>query len=497
MPRVRKSPPRTFEQMKSVRGSDESSTQNRLLTLSKDRSHLRKQSISPPFNFQHLSHTRRKHVPGLGTVDESGSFRVPANPQPIEPVKSRPTTPCLPSSGPGPQHSSSRSVDISHGRQTAPSTVVRPRAASCQTRNGNEPISQVVGLSMSNPNIPATSAAIPPITAQVQHCSPSEIKYRAKQPLPALPQRATSQGHPKRMTQDSQLSCSTTSSSDSYRSSTHMRTAGPWTCLDEHGSTVEPFEASWEEDVDFCYEREAESTCDFNWDENEQIDAGFRLSKYLQPIEGSRNSALFASPIINASPVQPRRSSIVGHRGFLQARNNSVSHATADDRASGQENQDQLVSITEESKPIFGPEIMHNDTSLENSSDSASTRTGTSFYDDSDAHPVPLSGDNGHSSVASLSSVPELMPSSYSTSSNDATASTEHVAPLPSRQSFSSCDVMRKPSTLSNRAILQAGRVVQRGRVSSNASMGGRISRMPSKQFQRPVADGEEATTWI
>jgi hypothetical protein len=344
---------------------------------------------------------------------------------------------------------------------------------------------------MSNPNIPTTSATIPPITAQVQHCSPSEIKYRAKQPLPALPQRATSQGHPKRMTQDSQLSCSTTSSSDSYRSSSFMRTAGPWTCLDEHGSKIEPVEASWEEDVDFCYEREAESTCDFNWDENEQIDAGFRLSKYLQPIEGPRNSALFASPIINACPVQPRRSSIVGHRGFLQARNNSVSHATADDGASAQESQDQLVSITEESKPIFRPD----DTSL--SSDSASTRTGASFYDDSDAQPALPIIDNGHSSVASLSSVPELMSSSYSTSSNDATASTEHVALHSARQSFSSCDVMRKPSTLSNRAILQAGRVVQRGRANSGASAGGRISRMPSKQFQRPSVDGEEATTWI
>ena len=387
-------------------------------------------------------------------------------------------------------------MDVSHGRQPMPSTVSRPRAASCQTRNANEPVSQVVGLSMSNPNVPTTAASIPPITAQVQHCSPSEVKYRARQPLPALPQRATSQGHPKRMTQDSQLSCSTASSSDSYRSSQHIRTAGPWTCLDEHGSTVEPVEASWEEDVDFCYEREAESTCDFNWDENEQIDSGFRLSKFLPSTESSRNSAFFASPDINASPVQPRRSSIVGHRGFQQARNTAGINATSEDRVSAQESQDQLVAITEEPKTPFGPEIMHIDTSLESTSDSASTRTGTSFYDDSGSHPAPPS-DNGHSSVASLSSVPELMPSSYSTSSNDAAASTEHVALHSARQSFTSCDVMRKPSTLSNRAILQAGRVVQRGRVNSASSAGGRISRLPSKQFQRPLADGEEATTWI
>lgn len=492
---MRKSHQRAFDLMMSVCSSYESLMQNPSLTLSKDRSHLRKQSISPPFNFQHLSHTRRKHVPGLGTVDESGSFRVPSNP-PVEPVKSRPTTPCLPQSGPAPQHSSSRSVDVSHGRQAIPITASRPRAASCQTRNAHEPVSQVVGLSMSNPNIPTTSAPIPPFTAQVQHCSPSEVKYRAKQPLPALPQRATSQGHPKRMTQDSQLSCSTTSSADSYRSSQYMRSAGPWTCLDEHGSTVEPVEASWEEDVDFCYEREAESTCDFNWDENEHIDSGFRLSKFLPPTESSRNSALFASPNINTSPVQPRRSSIVGHRGFQQARNTSGIQPTTDDRALAQDSQDQLLSITEEPKTPFGPELMQMDASLGSLSDSASTRTGTSFFDDSGALPAPPS-ENGHSSVASLSSVPELMPSSYSTSSNDATASTEHVALHSARQSFTSCDVMRKPSTLSNRALLQAGRVVQRGRVNSASSAGGRISRMPSKQFQRPVADGEEATTWI
>lgn len=435
-------------------------------------------------------------MPGLGTVDESGSFRVQTNPHPVEPVKSRPTTPCLPLSGPGPQHSSSRSMDVTQGRQTVPSIVGRPRATSCQTRNVHEPISQVVGLSMSNPNIAATSAP-PPITAQVQHCSPSELKYRAKQPLPALPQRATSQGHPKRMTQDSQLSCSTTSSTDSYRSSQLLRSAGPWTCLDGNGSTVEPVEASWEEDVDFCYEREAESTCDFNWDENEQIDAGFRLSKFIPPTDGSRNSALFASTNLNTSPLQPRRSSVVGHRGFQQARNTSGTHATAEDRVSAQESQDQLVSITEEPKPLFGPEIMHMDASLGSLDDSASNRTGTSFFDDSGALPAPPSSENGHSSVASLSSVPELMPSSYSTSSNDASASTEHVAPHSARQSLTQCDVMRKPSTLSNRAILQAGRVVQRGRVGTPSSTSGRISRVPSRQSQRPLAEGEEATTWI
>ena len=370
-------------------------------------------------------------------------------------------------------------------------------------------MSQVVRLSVNNPNIPDDSETIPPVAAQVKHCSPSEVNYRAKQPLPALPLPAGSKRDSKRMTLDSQLSTSTsgeTSSSrpDSRRSS-HVRsiTTVPWTSLNERGSTIELSEASWEEDVDFCYEQEAESTCDFHWDENiEEMDGGFRLSKFVPPNDGSRASALFATAAHSTSPLQRRRSSIVGHRGFQHARTTSVILEAPDHEMSAHRSQEELK---EDPKPMFGPELMHLSASLGSISDSASTRTGSSGHHKSNSCasyesgvriPAP-SSDNRHSSIASLNSVPELMHDSTARSSTEAVVPQEPatVVPPPAVRPMPVCDIMRKPSTLSNRAILQAGRVVQRGRGSAPAN--GRMSRIPSSQSQRPLAEAEEATTWI
>lgn len=388
----------------------------------------------------------------------------------------------------------------------------RPRAASYQNKPGLErnasAVSQVVRLSMNNPNLPSDSEDLPPFATQVKHCSPSEVKYRAQQPLPALPQRANSKRDSKRMTVDSQLSCSTSgstgSTSDSRRSSQVARppTAGPWTTREERGSTAGLSEASWEEDVDFCYNQEAESTCDFNWDEHdEENDNVFRLSRYLPQNDAPKQSAPFASPPHSTSPLQRQRSSIVGHRGFQHARTTSIIHETPDHEARAQKSQEKLVSENADSKPMFGPEIMHLGTSIGSISDGASTRTGSSGHHkssscasyESGVRPAPPGSDNGHSSVASLNSVPELMHSTTACSSTEAVVpqqNPEGIAPQPARLA-PACDIIRKPSTLSNRAILQAGRVVQRGRCSSNAY------RAPFAQSQKPLAEGEEATTWI
>jgi len=370
-------------------------------------------------------------------------------------------------------------------------------------------MSQVVRLSVNNPNIPADSEIIPPVAAQVKHCTPSEMKYRAQQPLPALPQPAGFTRDSKRMTSDSQLSSSTSgettsSRSDSCRSS-HVRSISsvPWTSLNERGSTIEWSEASWEQDVDFCYEQEAESTCDFHWDDNiNEMDGGFRISKFLPPNDGSRPSALFATSAHSASPLQRRRSSIVGHRGFQHSRTTSVileapDHETSTHRSQGEPKDD--------SNPMFGPELMHFSTSMGSISDHASTRTGSSGHHKSNSCasyesgvrlPAP-SSDNGHSSIASLNSVPELMADLTARSSTEAVTpqAPVFVAPLPVVRQMPVCDIMRKPSTLSNRAILQAGRVVQRGRGSAPAN--GRMSRIPSSQSQRSLMEAEEATTWI
>lgn len=362
-------------------------------------------------------------------------------------------------------------------------------------------MSQVVRLSVNNPNIPADSETIPPVAAQVKHCTPSEVKYRAQQPLPALPQPLGASRDSRRMTVDSQLSSSTsgeTSSSrpDSRRSSNvRSITAVPWSSLNERASTIELSEASWEEDVDFCYEQEAESTCDFHWYENfEEMDGGFRLSKFIPPNDGTRASSLYAPHAQQTSPPQRKVSSIVGHRGFQHARTTSVIMEAPDHEMP-----------KEISKPMFGPELMHlSASSLGSLSDSASTRTGSSGHQKSNScasfesgvHPAP-SSDNGHASIGSLNSVPELMHSSTARSSAEAVIPQEpEIAVPPTVRPMPVCDIMRKPSTLSNRAILQAGRVVQRGRGSAPAN--GRMSRVPSTQTQRPPSvEGEEVMTWI
>jgi hypothetical protein len=473
------------------------------LTFKQDQSHIKKQSISQPFNFQHLSHTRRKHVPGLPTVDEKGQSRIQPNSITDGTTGTRPTTPLLTSPAIGPHHSSSRSVDVTHGRHQMLVGGGRPRAASYQTGNAvhrsPSSMSQVVRLSINNPNIPADSETIPPVAAQVKHCTPSEVKYRAQQPLPALPQPTGSRRDSRRMTVDSQLSSSTsgeTSSSrpDSRRSSNvRSITAVPWSSLNERASTIELSEASWEEDVDFCYEQEAESTCDFHWYENfEELDGGFRLSKFIPRNDGPRASAFYAPSAPQTSPPQRKVSSIVGHRGFQHARTTSVIMEAPDHEMP-----------KEDSKPMFGPELMHLSTSLGSICDSASTRTGSSGHQKSNScasfesgvHPAP-SSDNGHASIGSLNSVPELMHSSTARSSAEAVIPQEpEIAVQPSVRPMPVCDIMRKPSTLSNRAILQAGRVVQRGRGSAPAN--GRMSRVPSTQTQRPLVEGEEVMTWI
>lgn len=404
-------------------------------------------------------------------------------------------------------------MDVRHIMQPAVTGHGRPRASSCQTQSAIQrnpsAISRVVRLSTHNPNVPESESK-PPLDVQVMHCSPSEVKYRSQQPLPALPQPAGSKRKSKRMTFDSQYSIGsyseTTSSMNSPKSSTSNQVnAGSFDGKDEYGSLADVSEASWENDVDFCYEQEAESTCDFHWDEPEEdADGAFRLSKFLPPNDGSRTSALFAAAPQNTSPLQRRRSSIVGHRGFQHARTNSANYETRYHDGHAQASQEHLASVSEdveESKPMFGPEIMHLGASVGSLSDDASTRTSSSRHRKSNScasyesgiRPMAPSSDNGHSSVASLNSIPELVHSNTACSSTDAVAAVQDSEPERSPQA-AVCDIMRKPSTLSNRAILQAGRVVQRGRPSI---AGGRLSRTPSAQAQKPLAEEEEQTTWI
>ena len=253
-------------------------------------------------------------------------------------------------------------------------------------------------------------------------------------------------------------------------------------------------ESSWEEYVDFCYEQEAESTCDFHWEEaDEDMEGVLRFSKFHQTTNASRRSGIIvAAPTHNTSPSQRRRFSIVGHRGFQYARSTATIPEGPDPAAS----QEELVCGKDVSQSMFGPELSH-------LSDNTSTRTGSSGHQKSSSCASYESGirlpgpssDNGHSSIASLNSVPELMHSDTARSSAEAVVLPEPGTVVSNTaQLMPACDIIRKPSALSNRAILQAGRVVQSGRASSAAS---RMSKIPSAKSQRPLLEGEEEAAWI
>ncbi|GAB7362147.1 hypothetical protein MBLNU230_g2173t1 [Neophaeotheca triangularis] len=98
---------------------------------------------------------------------------------------------------------------------------------------------------------------------------------------------------------------------------------------------------SWQDDVDFCYEQAAESTCNFDWDHpppSERISlspsiesvGGVRSSKWIAlPIPPSDRSSAHLSSAPSDDSMSPRphpqirtRQS-VGHRGFAAARKDS------------------------------------------------------------------------------------------------------------------------------------------------------------------------------
>ena len=182
---------------------------------------------------------------------------------------------------------------------------------------------------------------------------------RSIQPLPPLPNRRPSKNQFKKpaaanttpnislIIPDQQPSSPRSKrSSRSPHSALRSPTFSPKS--DERTSTTF---SDWEDDVDFCYEQEAESTCDFNWDiiglphgtSAENTSTALSVSPYhaYSPAisNGSEGSFRFngtnpSSETIaerrrsraGAAPSQHKRGSSiasVGHRGFLAARKSS------------------------------------------------------------------------------------------------------------------------------------------------------------------------------
>ena len=177
----------------------------------------------------------------------------------------------------------------------------------------------------------------------------NDIAFRSTQPLPPLPdqnllkKRSTNSLRSAAARRHSSLAMKILS--DHPVSPTSKRSSKGSACKSQTCSDASDVresmvlsDATWEDDVDFCYEQEAESTCNFNWDvglsaRNDSVvqppktpyhahspdlvansESSVGLDDSTATMPGRRNSQLQG---------QHTREKSVGHRGFLAARKSS------------------------------------------------------------------------------------------------------------------------------------------------------------------------------
>ena len=193
-----------------------------------------------------------------------------------------------------------------------------------------------------------SSPPISPVDADVAP-EDKDIAFRSTQPLPPLPyqnlnkKRSTTSLRAAAARRHSSISMkilsdhpvSPTSKRSSKGSARKSQTCS--NASDVRQSTVLS-DATWEDDVDFCYEQEAESTCNFNWD----VRSSARNDSVVLPpktpchahspdlVTDSENNVRLED---STDTIAERRSSqiegqhtrgySVGHRGFLAARKSS------------------------------------------------------------------------------------------------------------------------------------------------------------------------------
>ena len=402
----------------------------RKLTHSSDYKYLRKQSISPPFNFQHVTHTARTQLPALETVDEKdlpGQFwSVSAYQRPrrhLNGIKaddlhqkyqhsgsptgsspnSRPISPLptltIPTEPAGDRpHIATPTSAISSLDETmfdevrdtrfdlneASKPMVQPAKRNfgypkrfsslgapnkLQHRTGVPPqdpttvyesnSSSETSVTQSEsphhaPRSPENAEALGTVLEVPERPRPEDILYRSTQPLPSVPvqtiAKRSSQGslrsaYLKRSSMTSTTTPVEKQTSPKSKRSSHSSRSSPKSVARSSSSDWRELSAlsdtTWEDDVDFCYDQEAEATCDFNWD----FSRTYQPSQSGSGVWPSAESYYGTSPTVsNESSTslkyqssndniaerrcsqmmnQHKRGSSVGHRGFLAARKNS------------------------------------------------------------------------------------------------------------------------------------------------------------------------------
>jgi hypothetical protein len=543
---------------------------------------LRQKSISPPFNFEHVTHTARDKLPTLETVDEGDlrakfwaasayerprrhltgihaedlSTKLPSMGVEQYSPSSRPTCPNNKALPPDPSrlfsslsappvadetvfderrdtkidpdaalhslHSSKNMVRhpkrfssmitlrerresyihgppsqfttfYESGNESSESETPSDRTLPHRERPKTPPIkADQASNAPSTPQSPLEGRLAQATLAEKQFGSGSEgsesgspyraVEYaeRLKQPLPPVPAQpvvlerntSVSSSHNPSVSSASNYSVTSSERRSSVKSkSSHSIRKSPVefnTTTTSYSEARRPSilsDATWEDEIDFLYEQNAESTCNFDWQnpEHAEVEAAIKPPSWTapSPLGGSDSPAStqrstsderISTPVGKDVPSLHQRGSSVGHRGFLAARRGSKSgpRTGSSERGSKHSYAPPSLEITptspqasvlspvfsiaggddEPPKPPFSPGTLHfhnfdsaHRGSAEYLSDPESNGTRRSKHSksssygsyDSAARSTPSSGsrDTTRWSVASSSgSVPELLHSS-------------------------------------------------------------------------------------
>lgn len=352
--------------------------------------------------------------------------------------------------------------------------------------------SAAVGEAPIYPGIGLALGAVADEAAKLPSSRSQELTYRAKQPLPAVPGRPASSATTESRSPlqpvtevdelpspppssalpspppSAALHSPPTSSVDPGFSPTSPPSQLARNAKTALSSTPEltangmPDAQTWEDEIDFVYKQEAESTCNFDWDSvsNEaqrspQSDLGPRLSLGFPAVPSGRLSARLPQQKLsegslrslhNKSASQGNMSS-VGHRGFLHARKQfSPFEETIGENEPVNARVSPEVRVVDMSdrKPDLPPLAMHgydsgtagylSDPESANSVRSQHRKSSSySSYESIARRSVGNKEQPGRSSNASLSSVPELTHNTARRSKppGPAFAPPNHLQPLP------------------------------------------------------------------
>lgn len=584
--------------------------------------HRKKSSISRPFHFQHLTHTAKKHIPLLQTVDERNLtakfWSVNAYQKPKDDLKDiqaddlSETRSTQPSEASLDRPCSSQATtevaesldettfdetqetkfnpdafetihEVHSGPQSpdkTPKHYSSMTALSSQSANDPEKLRHLIKeRALRKEDVPPTLRATPSPDTRVSLPTrpavlpkavsgpletPAGQSQRAQQPLPPVPAQAVRKVPSKSSMRSAggtlgqlfpappgyrassaagSVTGSVAGSFVSKRSSKSVATVNSRTDV-----LVEP---TWEDDIDFAFDQEAEASCDFDWenvtsppededdvltpaahpplDEDESPSGepgGVRLSAWLGDAPSIPSST-------STDHFHHKRGSSVGHRGFQAARTGSNDGAAQispplalklGSSASGSPVPLIKASLLDCEKspytegemnfpgfdPTRYPEYLSDPESSSRSSQRRKSSSTNSY--ESSGMSLKTGSDTTRWSSASASSVPDLLQSRRksrsevrksrrmsrpleSVTSADEDEEEVEVSATPRLQvtrAHTDTFMMRRPSTSGDRALLfSAGRTVQRGRSATPPS---RIALAGNNLAEVP---GEDRTGWI